>query len=99
MKICSLFSPYYGVGRSASCIKRGAIWAATPLERAARAGALCIVTRTKSWKLANVATDASKEIPQVEASLEGEDEWEAWDGMPNRVVVLSYPGLIRYAKA
>lgn len=48
MALISLFLPYYGVGRAASIIRRGAIWETNPLQRAARAGALCTIDRYRT---------------------------------------------------
>lgn len=48
--IWSLFTPYYGAVRAVRIISHASIWASTPLQRALRAEALCVVARTKDWK-------------------------------------------------
>ena len=48
--VCSLLFPISGVRRGVSAIYQRAIFAKTPLEAAAKAGALCIVVRTLEWK-------------------------------------------------
>ena len=48
--VCSLLFPISGVRRGVTAIYQRAILAKTPLEAAAKAGALCMVTRTLEWK-------------------------------------------------
>ena len=48
--VCSLLFPIWGVNRGANAIYQRAIFAKTPLEAAAKAGALCMVVRTPEWK-------------------------------------------------
>ena len=48
--VCSLLFPISGVRRGVNAIYQRAIFAKTPLEAAAKAGALCMVVRTLEWK-------------------------------------------------
>ena len=48
--VCSLLFPISGVRRAVNAISQRAIFAKTPLEAAAKAGALCMVVRTLEWK-------------------------------------------------
>ena len=48
--VCSLLFPISGVRRGVNAIYQPAILAKTPLEAAAKAGALCMVVRTLEWK-------------------------------------------------
>ena len=48
--VCSLLFPISGVRRGVNAIYQCAILAETPLEAAAKAGALCMVVRTLEWK-------------------------------------------------
>ena len=48
--VCSLLFPISGVRRGVNAIYQPAIFAKTPLEAAAKAGALCMVVRTLEWK-------------------------------------------------
>ena len=48
--VCSLLFPISGVRRGVTVIYQRAILAKTPLEAAAKVGALCMVTRTREWK-------------------------------------------------
>ena len=48
--LCSLLFPISGVRRAVTAIYQPAILAKTPLEAAAKAGALCMVVRTMEWK-------------------------------------------------
>ena len=48
--VCSLLFPISGVRRAVNAIFQRAIFAKTPLEAAAKAGALCMVVRTLEWK-------------------------------------------------
>ena len=47
---CSLLFPVSGVRRGVNAIYQRAILAKTPLEAAARAGALCMVVRSPEWR-------------------------------------------------
>ena len=48
--ICSLLFPVSGVKRGVNAIYQRAILAKTPLEAAAKAGALCMVVRSLEWR-------------------------------------------------
>lgn len=48
--ICSLLFPVSGVKRGVNAIYQRAIFAKTPLETAAKAGALCMVVRSLDWR-------------------------------------------------
>ena len=48
--VCSLLFPVSGVRRGVKAIYQRAILAKTPLEAAARAGALCMVVRMPEWR-------------------------------------------------
>ena len=48
--ICSLLFPVSGVRRGVNAIYQHAIFAKSPLEAAAKAGALCMVVRTLEWR-------------------------------------------------
>jgi hypothetical protein len=48
--IIALLFPSSGIGRGLNAIYQRAIFCETPLETACKAGALCVVIRTKDWK-------------------------------------------------
>jgi hypothetical protein len=48
--LCALLFPVSGVMRGVDAILQHAVTARTPLEAASKAGALCMVVRTKEWK-------------------------------------------------
>jgi hypothetical protein len=48
--LTSLFFPYIGLSAACRSLEQMAILEKDPLKRAARAGALCMVVRTKYWK-------------------------------------------------
>ena len=48
--VCSLLFPVSGVKRGVDAIYQRAILAKTPLDAAARAGALCMVVRSREWR-------------------------------------------------
>jgi len=48
--LTSLFFPYIGLSTACRSLEQMAILEKDPLKRAARAGALCMVVRTKYWK-------------------------------------------------
>ena len=47
---CSLVFPVSGIRRGVNAIYQRAVLAKTPLEAAAKAGALCMVVRTREWR-------------------------------------------------
>lgn len=104
-KLFSLFCPYFGVGRAAILIARGAIWSKNPLQRAARSGALCIVTRTAEWE-ENTNFEQGAVVSKGEVSntfvqdppLADVDFLKAWRGMLQlrRIPVTLILGVIKY---
>ena len=48
--VCALTIPLSGIFRGMNAIFSGAIFCTAPLERATRAGALCMVVHTESWE-------------------------------------------------
>lgn len=78
--IWSLFTPYYSAVRAVRIISHASIWASTPLQRALRAEALCVVARTKDWKTNEGTTRSLAELRSIYGAYSYPclDLW--WDG-------------------
>ena len=93
--ICSLLFPVSGVERGVNAIYQRAILAKTPLEAAARAGALCMVVRSPEWR---PARDDVVRILDVRGPL-GNPWWLRWISSSSRAERIVAALLLRLAKA
>lgn len=69
--VAALLAPYSGIVRGCASILRGRIWGDNQLNNALRAGALCALVRTDSWKPDKNETVAGCKISGITSTTTG----------------------------